>query len=290
MVFHALLHRPLRDGRPAVAVGVAHDAVHHAVVHQLVVLDARGAQVEVDVALVTHAVDVLGVAHPCQGVDELVVAWHHRVAKAERWQGAPSVPEELPSTDPAIVRLQALPRPLLVFHVHHYAAPHPLGVHLSHRDVVEVAAVYVQLTLVADGGNKANNGHGGAHKGCQLPMQVVCGDPLVQVGGYAKVLQPCVFNPLWAMGEGFPDELVKAVAGEDAEERQREVRQEVPDAPQAAGILSHLVEHQVPGEALCVEGRHEGPLAGAAHHVHLQASVVQCSQHSKVGKATAPAT
>eukprot|EP00951_Prasinocladus_malaysianus_P028317 scaffold257525_cov51-Prasinocladus_malaysianus.AAC.1 len=72
------------------------------------------------------------------------------LTESEGWQGAPSVPQQLPSADSPVVRLQAGPGALLVLHVHHDAAAHALGVHLRHGDVVQVPAVHVQLAAVAN--------------------------------------------------------------------------------------------------------------------------------------------
>ena len=60
-----------RSQEPA-PVGVPHDAVHEVVVHEAEAGD-RGPEVQVDNVLASHALEVLGVAHPRQRVHHLVV-------------------------------------------------------------------------------------------------------------------------------------------------------------------------------------------------------------------------
>ena len=55
-----------------VPVGIAHDAVHEVVVHEAEARD-RWSQVQVNHVLPRNAAQILGVAHPGEGVDDLVV-------------------------------------------------------------------------------------------------------------------------------------------------------------------------------------------------------------------------
>jgi len=81
-------------------VGVAHDALHEVVVHEPEARDGR-AQVEIDGVLGRHAPQVLGVAHPGQRADDLLVARHADVEPA-RARGAAHRPQAGPGRAPVL--------------------------------------------------------------------------------------------------------------------------------------------------------------------------------------------
>ncbi len=68
--------------------------------------------------------------------------------------------------------------------------PYRIHAHAAHdinRDVVHVAAIYEQVSLVVDRGNHAYNGHASSDQPPQGPLVVHTGLPLAQVGCIAEV-------------------------------------------------------------------------------------------------------
>ena len=59
--------------------------------------------------------------------------------------------------------------------------------HDIHRDVVHVAAIHQQVSLVVDGGDHAHNGHAGPHQPPQRALLMHTALPFAQVGAVAEV-------------------------------------------------------------------------------------------------------
>ncbi len=158
------------------------------------------------------------------------------------------------------------------------------GFHVRDRQIVDVAAVQQHAAFVAERGDEAGQGHGGADIAPHVPGIMELGAGFGDVGGVAVEIEPEVLH--LGVAEGLEDAAVEFVPGGVGGGGVGEVEGEAPHGAHAAGEAFDAAVHGDDVGVAGVEGADEGADGGPAHDVDGDAGFFEGADHADLGYAS----